>query len=154
MTKQTHTTQDDRLAEFADELLMGEIQQTASSADPELARLEETLLRLSKAFPPVTLTEDQAKRMRNDLKKRIAANPKDHKETFWAKWFGFQQAPQLGMTFVVAALMVALIVLSPVVFTNTNADVVGTAFSSATSLGIAGILAALIILILWTMRRK
>jgi hypothetical protein len=152
LKKETHSNPDDRLADFTDQVLEGKLTQTASTADEELLALEETVLRLNKAFPPVQLPEASGKQMQVRLNARMKREAEKPTPSLLERWFGIGNIrPQFAMAFAAVAVLVLLAVLLP--GTTTGSSTTATAFSSSPGL-VAGIALVVIVLVLWIMRRK
>jgi hypothetical protein len=150
-TKQTfNPNHDDRLAEFTDEVLEGRAQQTASNTDEELLLLKDTVLRLRKAYPPVSLDEARIKQMHVRLKNRMRREAQDEEQPFWKKWLA---RPQAGV------LIGALGVLLIFVFASPYLNAAGSSTTAIALTPVQGTFAVLgltlvIVLILWIKRRK
>jgi len=150
-TQQT-IQKDNELADFADRLLDGKVDQDASSSDLELLSLEKTLLHLKETFPPKSLDEDKTRRMLVQVKLRANREPNPDNESFFQRFFNFQSNPQVGLLAAVAAVIILVIVGLP------SADPSGEALSGAT-LSDANYVPALGILVVlftlyWISRRK
>lgn len=151
LKKETHSNPDDRLADFTDQVLGGKIAQTASNVDEELLALEETVLRLNKTFPPVQLPEASVKQMQVRLKARIKREAEKPIPSFWERLGIGNNRPQFVMAFSAIAVIVLLAVLLP--GTTAGSSTAATAFSPSPIL-VAGGGLAVIVFILWIMRRK
>lgn len=152
---QPNSNQDNLLADFTDSALTGRMDLPASSLDPELISLENTILRLRDTFPPAQLDEGAVKGMYAKLNARIRREERQTKESFWQKWFGqIQNAPQLGVTFAAIAVLIALVVVSTSTGSSGSSTLAATAMTSGQSLVFAGVLVGAVILIIWKTRRK
>jgi len=100
--------QDDRLSDFADQVAQGKMKQAESSTDDELLGLENTILRLNRSLPPVSLDDATIKQMQVRLNARIRRAAQEAKPSFWEKWFSPVLRPQTGFALVVVALLVKL----------------------------------------------
>lgn len=154
----THSNQDDRLADFTDQVLEGGIKQPASNADSDLLGLEETVLRLNKAFPPTPLNDASIKQMHVRLNARMRRESKNVEQPFWKKWFNQdwrygQLRPQVVMAFAVLALIVVFVIISPSL-ASAGSSATATALTPSQDLVVGVALAGLILIILWITRRK
>jgi hypothetical protein len=145
--------QDDSLADFADRARMDDSAKLEFSADEELRGLEETLLRLNRAFPREAMNEDTVKRMQADFgirKRRQAAQEQAGRQTWLSSLF---QSP-------VAMAVAAFIVIGVLAFlapslTAIGSSTSGTAGAQTRPLGFMLILGVIVILLtLWSGRRK
>jgi hypothetical protein len=144
--------QDDRLAEFVDQVTEGKMNQTESNVDDELLGLEKTILRLNQSLPPVSLDEATLKQMQVRLNVRIRREAQDAGQPSWKRWFSALARPQIGIAFATAALVILLIVFAPL-FTASGSST-ATAFAPMNGLVVTGILVGGILVIYWIMRRK
>ena len=143
---------DDRLADFTDRLLAGEIEQDAVSrgSDPELAQMQETLRRMRQAFPPQVT--DAA--MQNRMRARLAAE--------WRKT-SFPVRNDVKRNFIPArrtwSLALAVSVVAIIVLLVTFLPIEQTGVSGAAGIGISWIPFAIFIIIIavlifWQLRKK
>lgn len=144
---------DDRLADFTDQVLEGKLAQAEADLDEELLGLEKTILRLNRSFPPASLDQAAVKQMQVRFNARMRRESQEEKQPFWKKWFEPQLRPKFGMAFAAVALSIALVVLST---SSTNAGplITATALTPTKSIYIAGILAGVILIFLWVKRPK
>ncbi|MCI0399358.1 MAG: hypothetical protein L0322_31090, partial [Chloroflexi bacterium] len=113
---------DDELAEFTDRLLGGEFDKTPELAEtPELRRLQETVLRMQRAFGQEQPDLAMARRVESRLKREWPRSGLDRpKQSAWARWWqaltgrGSWQAPRARRQAQTRALALALLVLLPV----------------------------------------
>ncbi len=147
-----NTNLDDLLAEFTDQTLDGNADQAASSPDPELFRLEETVLRLRRAFPPASVDDASRKQMLVRLNARMKRGEKTEQPSFWKRWFDLRSSPQAGMV-LAAAVVVALMVLVIPLLTSTGSSVSGTAGNPGGSLIAVGLI-SILLLVYWIARKK
>jgi hypothetical protein len=152
-SKIPNPTQDDRLSNFADQALSGRVSQIEAELDDELVGLEQTVLRLQNAFPPITLDQIPVKQMQVRLNARIRRENQEKKEPFWKKWFEPQARLQIGMAFAAVALMVTLAVFSPSL-TTAGSSTTGTALTPIKNSFVVIMLAGLILITIWIKRRK
>jgi hypothetical protein len=145
--------QDDSLADFADRARMDSSAKLEFSSDEELRGLEETLLRLNRAFPRDAMNEETVKRMQADFgirKRRQAAQDQASRQKWLSALF---QSP-------VALAVAAFIVIGVLAFlapslTAIGSSTSGTAGTQAKPIGFLLILGMIIILLaLWSGRRK
>ncbi len=159
MKKTDYTSQnlDDRLAEFADRVLAGKVQQIETNVEDELQDLEQMVLRMQQTFPPLSLEDADIKRMQFNLNARIRREQQEAKQPFWKAWFGGWQSQQTRQqTRLAFAGVMTLIVLALAVpyLSSVNESMTGTAgLSSSIALGL---IAAVFLagLIFWAIRRK
>ncbi len=147
--KHPNSKQDERLAVFADQVLAGNVEQTASNADDELLGLEETILRLNRTFPPAPLEDASVKQMYVRLKARIRREELLEKPSVWKKW---EFSPQLGLASAVLVVLVVLVVSTPSI-TPSGSSTTGAA-SNPVNYFIAVGLAGMLLVIFWIIRRK
>ena len=147
------SNQDNLLANFADRLQMNGSAKPEFSAGEELRGLEETLLRLSRAFPREAINEETVKRMQADFrirKRRQAAQEQAGRQT----WGGslFQSPLNLAVAAVIA--IGALAFLAPALIAM-GSSISGAAGTLAKPIGFLAALGVMIILLaLWAGRRK
>ena len=150
--------QDERLADFTDRVLQGQLKGTESSADEELRGLEETILRLHQAIPPGSLDEAGIKQMQVRLNARIRREGRLRAPSFWEKWFGADwraslPRPQYGMAFAAIAMIVLVALLIPSLVTG-GIPTTATALTPSQDIALIVALAGIILFIFWVSRRK
>lgn len=143
---------DEKLADFADQIIKGNTKQNASPPTDELFGLEETILRLNNSIPPSSLDDATVKQMHVRLKARIRREEQKPKPSFWQKWFGREFSPQLGLAFAALAVLIVVLVSTPSL-SPTGTSTAGTAFTPVSFFAVAG-LVGIVVLIFWSMRRK
>lgn len=146
MSQIDELNKDNHIANFADG------KTSASSTDPELIHLEETILRLKRNLPTAAPDSAIAKQMLVRLKARIKREAEMPKIPFWKKLFDFQSNPQVGMILAVTAVLILAMVTIPSLQFG-DGTVTGTA-SGTTNLLIIGGLIIVILLAYWFSRRK
>jgi len=144
--------QEDRLAQFADQVLEGKMKQPESNVDDELSDLEQTILRLNQSLPPVSLDEATVKQMAVRLNARIRREAQEIKPTIWNKWFSSPLSRQTGIIFGAVVLLILLVLVVPLFTTNGSST--ATALTPINNLVVAGALVGGILFIFWVMRRK
>lgn len=137
---------DNHIADFIDG-------KSASSPDPELVQLEETILRLKRVLPNKPVDSATSKQMLVRLKARIKREEEATNVPFWKKFFDFQSNPQVGILLTIAAVLILAIVTIPSLQTIGGGNITGTANGSNPSLIIGGILLILFGIYL-NLRRK
>ncbi len=149
--KQSAQNQDDLLSEFTDRLLEGKADEAASSPDPELRGLEETVLRLKRAFPKGALDASTARRLQSDFQARVRKENREQQPA----WRSRQSRQRFGLLFAAIAIVIIIIVLviTPLLPVD-NGSILGTAGTGIKGIGLAVVLGALLILALWLARRK
>lgn len=149
------TEKDNKLADFADRVLEGKLDLTASTTDEELLGLEKTILRLTDAFPPEPLEDAKVKQMLVRLKARARREEEETaaKPSFWKRLFDIQSNPQVGLLFAVAAVLVLMVVSIPALQEAPGSSVSGTAFSGGSLITVAGLVGILLVFY-WISRRK
>jgi len=153
-SKYTNSIQDDdRLADFTDQVLEGKLKQVVSGMDEELFGLEETVIRLKHSFPSTYLDQAAVKQMQVRLHARIRREGQEVKQPFWKKWFEPQFRPQFAMTFAAIALLIGIAIFSPS-FANTGTSITATALNPTKNIFIIGVLAGVILIFLWIKRLK
>jgi hypothetical protein len=141
---------DDRLAEFTDDLLEGRMQQTASTTDEDLLLLEDTVLHLSKTFPPISLNEARVKQMQVRLKNRIRRETQEAEQPFWKKWLSH---PQTRVLAGVMSILIVFLIASPYL-TPAGPSTTATALTPTHGTFIMLGVFLVLVLVLWTKRRK
>lgn len=124
---------DNHIADFIDG-------KTASSPDPELVQLEETILRLKQGLPNKTLDSATSKQMLVRLKARMKREEETASVPFWKKLFDFQSNPQVGMLIAISAVLILAIVTIPSLQAGNGGTFTGTANNSNPILIIGGII--------------
>lgn len=142
---------DTRLADFTDRLLDGETAPVASASDEELLRLEQTVLRLTHAFPPEPQTDARAKQMLVRFKAR-ARRTQAVKPSIWKRFFELQSFAQVGLALAVVAVLVAAVVALPIA-QPPGASATGSAFSGVNFYVATGLLLVLLAMY-WVTRKK
>jgi len=150
--------QDERLADFTERVLKGQLKGTESIVDEELRGLEETILRLQQAIPPASLDEAAVKQMQVRLNARIRKEGRSRPPSFWEKWFGAEwrsnlPRPQYGMAFAAVAMIVVLVLLIPSLVTS-GTPTTATALTPSQNIIVVLVLAGVIFFIFWVSRRK
>jgi hypothetical protein len=148
---------DEELSDFADHVLKGQMKNTASDSNEELRGLEETILRLHNNMASSALEESTKKQMLVRLNARIRREKEQvKKKPFWTffKESGPQFNSQFLVVFGVIALLIVTMVISPLLENGGSSTTVGTALNSNSNIFISVGLVAIIIGILWYMRRK
>ena len=145
---------DNELAEFADSLIKGRTDLSASNSDEELLSLKKTLLRLNDAFPPSQLDDARSKQMLVRLKARMRREEEElaAKPSFWKRFFDFQANPQVGLLVGVAAVVVLVLISVPSIEPS-GSTITGTAFSGTSLFTGSGVIAVLLVFY-WLTRRK
>jgi hypothetical protein len=144
------------LADFADQILNGEATDLSTiSSDPEMHSLVKTLLRLKNAYPKEELSSVSTRRMRDRILEHW--QKEEQKKTRWAAFFRFDwltpsRRQQFAMAFAVVTVIAVLLVGSPTVFSNGGLAGSAGFGPSAAFLWVA--LAALLVAIVWLLRRK
>jgi len=154
LQKESHELHlDDRLAEYTDEVLVGDVVSVPNLYD-ELFHLKEIILRLKSAYPPLEVGEAQIKQMHVRLKNRTKKEDLKSELPFWRQWLGgLQTRPQVGLTAAVVTILLAFLFLGPVL---SSAGSSTTAFAFNPAQGTLTVCAgsAVLIILLWVIRRK
>jgi len=142
---------DDRLADFTDRLLAGEIEQDAVSrgSDPELAQMQETLRRMRQAFPPQVTDAAMQNRMRARLTTEWRRNSfpvRDVKRNF----IPARRTWSLALAVSAIAIFVLLVTFLPIEQTGIS----GTAGIGAAWIPFAIFIIVIAVLIFWQLRKK
>lgn len=146
--------QDERLADFTDRVLKGQVDQAESNADPQLRQLEETVLRINRTLPQGSLSDSDVKQMWVRLNARARREAQKEEVSFWKRWFLPNQVrPQFGMALGFVTMLVLLAVIIPA-FSTEGGSTIGTALTSSQDLTTILVLVGVIFLIFWFMRRK
>lgn len=145
--------QDDLLADFTDHIRVDDPAELEFSVDEELRGLEETLLRLNRAFPRETMSREMVKRMQADFgirKRRLATQERAGRQTWWD--FFFQSPVAMAVaTFIIVGVLAFLAPSLTAIGSSTS----GTAGIQAKPIGFMLTLGVLIVfLALWSGRRK
>lgn len=151
---QHDTNKDNRLAEFADQVLQGKTTQPASSSDLDLLPLEETILRLKHTLPSDAPDAVKTKKMLTRLKARLKREEEASSVPFWKKLLNFHSNPQIGMILIVAAMFILALVAVPSLEPSGGGETLtGTADNSSNLLiGAAALVAAFVVY--WIFRKK
>ena len=136
---------DNQIADFADG------KRTASSSDPEMVSLENTILSIKKNLPSEAPDSATTKQMLVRLKARIKREEEAPKVSIWKKLFDFQSNPQVGMILAVATILILAVVTIPSI--QGNGIITGTASSTNSILVVGGVI-VVILLGYWLARRK
>lgn len=144
-------SQDDQLAEFTDQVLAGTTQKTASAADDDLLSLQDTVLRLYRAFPPDSPDRAAAKQMLVRLKARLKRERQNAAPSLWKRLLDFRSNPQFAVAVAAVAALAAAIIAIPVL-SSAGAPVTGTALGGSILVFAGGI--GILALIYWFVRRK
>ena len=106
------TSQDEWLADFADQVLNGKVNDLSSlSIDPEMRVLAETVLQLKTAFPAQATDAASARRVQD----RVMAQARDQQQQKdrWNKFSGSewftQRRPRLAIAAVLTVLVLAVV---------------------------------------------
>jgi LPXTG-motif cell wall-anchored protein len=151
---QHDTNQDNHLADFADQVLQGKINTSASSSDADMVRLEETILRLKNTLPSNAPDAAKTKQMLVRLKARMKREEETEKIPFLKKLFDFQANPQVGMLVIIAAVLILAVITVPSLeFGGGSNPTTGTANNNFNIL-IGGGVVGVLLLIYWIFRRK
>lgn len=147
--------QDDWLADFADQVLDGRINDLSTvSADPEMRVLADTVLRLKTAFPAQAADAASAKRMQARLMSH--ARDEEQRRERWNKFTGTEWFTQRRPRTAIAA-MLAVLVLAVIAGPALLGDG-GPITATATGLSLGWVLwillGVLIVAGLWLTRRK
>jgi len=145
--------QDDRLAEFTDQLLTGRINQAGAEADEELVALEETILRLKNAFPPAPLDTSTVKQMQVRFNARVRREAQETKIPFWKKWLEPKPRLLYATAFAAMAFLVVFAVLSPL-STTVGSSTPATALNLSGGIVAVVMVAGMILVFLLIKRRK
>lgn len=149
MTQPTKSNQDldERLADFTDHLLEARTAADTPSND-ELRGLQDTILRLNRAFPPGTLDEQTRQRMQMDFKARVR---KDGPSAGPA-WRS-QQSRQRLILVLSTILLLVIFILAPFLSSGSG-NAQGTAGLQTQTLALWIVFGGVIAFILWLGRRK
>ncbi|HUH96023.1 MAG TPA: hypothetical protein VLZ89_01600 [Anaerolineales bacterium] len=102
--------QDDVLADFTNHILDGKpLPARASDLSEALGGLEETILRLNRAFPPQALAEKTMKRMQLDFKIRRQRTAPPARPAFW---WPQQTLQRLVLALAVIVVIAVLVIIS------------------------------------------
>ena len=150
-------SQDEELSDFTDHVIRGQMKNIAADSNEELRGLEETILRLHSNMPSTSLEESTKKQMLVRLNARIRREKEQYKKkSFWES-FGKLQAPsrlQFTVVLGVIAILVVTMIISPILGNSGSSTTVGTALNSNSNIFVAIGLIAVIIGIIWSVRRK
>ncbi len=142
--------QDDALADFVDGVLDGKIS-IASSSDPEMRSLEETILRLNQAYPRVALDEKTIKHMWADFKTRRQWDSGLFHPVFW---WSRQTRERFGLALGVVAIVLAALLFMPTLFGGIG-NTQGSAGLYPQSIGLLiFLIGGVLLLAVWLGRRK
>jgi hypothetical protein len=153
LSNSPNSVEDERLADFTDQVLAGRVDRAEADADEETIALEETILRMKAAFPTAALDQAAIKKMQVRFKARVKREAQEVKQPFWKKWFEPQPRLQFAMAFAVVALLIAFAVLSPI-STTAGSSTSATAMTPVKGIFVATALAGVLFVFLWINRRK
>ena len=125
--------QDEWLANFADQVLEGKVQDLSTvDADAEMRALADTILQLKAAFPAEAANAASMKRMQTRV--MTHAREEQERKARWSKFTGSewftQRRPRLAVAAMLAALVLA-VVTGPALFSATGSNTtVGTAINA------------------------
>ncbi len=147
-----------KLTDFTDRVLAGKSGQPDSSADEELRRLEEMILRLKRSLPRTEPEKAALKQLDSRLMARLRQEPKTTMVPFWRKWFGgtwkrgLLRPPALvGMSLLVlAALAVISVLFFPVSGSSVAVSTLANTRAAIAVIALTGLILALV----WINRRK
>jgi len=145
--------QDDSLADFVDRVRSDGSAKLELSADEELRGLEETLLRLNRAFPREAMNEETVKRMQANFgirKRRQAAQEQAGRQTWLNSIFQSPVAQAVAAFVVIGAL--AFLAPSLTAIGSSTSGTAGTQTQPIGYLIIPGVI--IILLAFWLVRRK
>ncbi len=151
MTEQNKSTptMDDRLADFTDRALDGKTTVLASGTDRELRELENTVMRINRAFPKEALDEKTLKRMQADFKSRARKASAPSRPI----WQSQQSRQRFVLAFAMIAILAAIFVSLP--FLNTgNGEIQGTAGINAGGTLLLVAIGCVIAILIWLRLRK
>lgn len=151
---QHDTNKDNHLADFADQVLQGKINTSASSSDADMVRLEETILRLKNTLPSNAPDIAKSKQMLVRLKARIKREEETEKIPFWKKLFDFQSNPQVGMLVVIAAVLILAVITVPSLELGGSSNPTTGTANNNTNFLIGGGIVGVLLLVYWIFRRK
>lgn len=154
MSQHDHN-KDKHLADFTDQVLQGRINSPTSSADADMVRLEETILRLKHTLPNNAPDSATSKQMLVRLKARMRREEQNQKIPFWKTLFDFRSNPQVGMLIAIAAVLVLAIITAPSLepMGSSSSITTGTANDNSNFL-IGGGVVTVLLLIYWIFRKR
>jgi len=145
--------QDDLLADFAERIRKGDVENFDFSADENLRSLEETLLRLHRAFPRETLKDETIKRLHADFgirRRRQALQEKPPVKSWWGSLF---RSPVV-MTISAAVMIIILAIFIPS-FTGLGSPLSASAGAQAMPFGLLAVFGIVVLLFLiFSLRRR
>jgi hypothetical protein len=151
-TERLDLEMDNRLTEFADQVMEGKMDQTDSNADEELLGLEKTILRLNHSLPPVSMDESAIKQMQVRLNARMRREARETRPPFWKEWFFSPARLQFWAGAAAVGLLVLLVVFLPL--SAGNGSTAGAALKPIGSTVLVAALVTGVLYIFWIMRRK
>jgi hypothetical protein len=140
---------DDQLADFTDRVMDGKTALLASSSDDDLRGIEETVMRLNRAFPQEKLDERTIRRMQADFKTRVRKS----NSTSRPIWQSRQFRQRFTLAFAAITILAAIFIITPFITAGTG-NIQGTAGEHPGNIALLAILGCVFILILWLGRRK
>lgn len=153
-SNQNNSEQNDRLAEFTDEVLAGKVEQSDPRSDDELRSLEETILRLKHAVPQIELDEATVNHMQARLNARLQHENRRTNLSLWQKWFRARRShPQMIFAFGALLILVFAIFIAPLL-TRTGPSTTAVANRPSPFVLIVATLAGVGLLIIWINHRK
>lgn len=140
---------DDKLAVFTDRARARQLNQTEADVDGDLRILEETVLRLSRAFPSTKLDEVTVRRMQGNLHARAQAHGRRPTD----RWLSNQSRQRMVFAFTAVVAVVCLGVLAPALDGGSTSGTASALSPNQFALG-ASVLALAVLAGLFIRRRK
>lgn len=151
MTKSSDPTRnpDDLLADFADRVLNGKTSEIHFSADGDLRRLEETVVRLSRAFPSEEPDEKSILRMQAGIKTTIRSAGSAPRSA----WKSRQSRQRLILAFATLVIFAGVYIILPFLSSGSG-NIEGTAGLQTQGTVVLIAVGGVIALLIWLGRRK
>lgn len=149
---------DDRLADFADRVLLGAVHQIDLGVEDDLRGFEELVLRLHQAFPERSPDDAVIRRMQFNMNAHIRRQQLEMNQPFWKAWLGDgwksqQTRQQTRLAF--AGVMILFLAILVIPFLDMGGQgAVGAAGLGITITGWLAIALFLAGMFLWLNRRK
>ena len=153
MTKSEKYTikQDDMLADFTNQILTGKTSAAHSShPEEELRGLEETVLRLHRAYPQQTMDGKTTKRMLFDFEiRKQKINTSSHPVFWWSQ----QTLQRSVLVLAVVAILVSVFLIIPF-FALGNGGIQASAGLHPQGIGLLVLLIGGILLVVWLVKSR
>jgi hypothetical protein len=141
---------DTSLADFTDRLLQDKAADLAPEADKDLRSLQESVLRLQRAFQPDLPDEKTRQRLLSDFRRRARREQASAARPGW--WS--RQSRQRLLVACAAVLVLVILVGAPIFLPGVNGSLQGTATSTRQNIALLIVFTGVLAFLMWQGRRK